>query len=117
MNALNMITKKFLTREELEDICREFSDAIQKVSFKNSDVPGSLHPLVPYAEIWGISDDWAREELVEKTPEPIKENLRWAIAQFDDELDAWLAGPEASEAYPSDAYIAFSSLRMAVDFI
>ncbi len=117
MSALKMITKKLLTREELEEICREFAGAIQKVPFKNSEVPDSLHPLVPYAEIWGVSDDWAREELVQKTPELIKENLQWVIVQFDDELDAWLAGPEASKADPSDAYIAFSSLRMAVDFI
>lgn len=117
MNLINMIRKKFLTREELEEICSEIVDVSKKVSFKYSDVPNNLSLLIPYAEILGVSDDWARENLIKKMPDPIKKNLLWVIDQFNDELDAWLAGPESLETYPSDAYIAFSALRMAVDFI
>ncbi len=47
----------------------------------------------------------------------LKENLKWVIQHFDDDMDDWLAGREAFETNPSDAYIAFSSLRMAADFI
>jgi hypothetical protein len=41
--------------------------------------------------------------------------LTAAITRFDDELDDWLAGPEANNPNPTREYLAFSSMRMVVD--
>jgi hypothetical protein len=76
-------------------------------------VPANLWPLLPYAEFWGITDDWAREDLVGEAPNEVLVNLRAAIVKFDDDLDKWLAGPEADDNCPSTEYIAFSAMRMA----
>lgn len=38
-----------------------------------------------------------------------------AINRYEDELDDWLAGPEADSPAPSAEYIAFSAMRMAAD--
>ena len=108
---------KILSKEEIKTEYGLDFDENQKVHFEVKDVPEKLHVLVPYAEYWGVIDDWAREELIQQTPDKLKDNLKWVITQFDDELDDWLAGEEASEPEPSDAYLAFSSMRMGVDFI
>ncbi len=79
-------------------------------------VPEDLWPLLPYAQFWGVPDDWQRESLVNDSPVQVIENLKAAVAAFEDGLDRWLAGPEAREANPSREYIAFSAMRMAADF-
>ena len=33
-------------------------------TFKVEDVPGDLQSLIPYAGVWGIVDDWEREDLL-----------------------------------------------------
>ncbi|MCD8522007.1 MAG: hypothetical protein LRY66_13380 [Saccharospirillaceae bacterium] len=106
-----------LSRDQLKKLYPSFIYASHKILFEMADVPDNLIFLIPYAEIWGISDDLERETLIEKTPDALKANLKWVINQFEEEMDSWLAGEEALTRYPSNAYIAFSSLRMAADFI
>ena len=79
-------------------------------------VPESLRAYIPYAELWGVADDLEREQLVERAPHEARLDLQQTIAQIDDALDEWLAGPEADETSPSPEYIAFSAMRMAADF-
>ena len=89
-----------------------------RVSLDPSRVPKSLHILIPYAEFWGIADDGYREDVVMKAPRDILENLKSVVAQFDDEMDDWLAGDEADDddSVPSEEYVAFSAMRMVADF-
>lgn len=95
----------------------EFLSRSPTVDFDSKDVPENLRGLIPYASFWGIADDWKREQLVEAAPEHLKASLQQLIAVNDDALDDWLAGDEASSLNPSDAYIAFSAMRMAADFM
>ena len=88
-----------------------------KVPIDPDRVPAVLHALIPYAEFWGIADDWARENITAKAPHDIQEDLKEAIASFDDELDDWLAGAEADSPSPSQEYVAFSAMRMAADSV
>jgi hypothetical protein len=106
-----------LSVEEMKQLYGTFYEASPKASIDLSQVPGSLHVLVPYAEFWGISDDWAREELVAKSSQSVQENLKAVVALFDDKLDEWLAGEEADSTSPSKEYVAFSAMRMAADFM
>ena len=63
----------------------------------------------------GISDDILRLDFRRRaSPEEI-EYLRAAISRFDDLLDDWLAGPEASDPNPTPEDLAFSNMRMAAD--
>ncbi|MDP1562446.1 MAG: hypothetical protein Q8M16_13795 [Pirellulaceae bacterium] len=95
----------------------EFASASGNVAFNESDVPEKLVTLIPYAKFWGLADDWAREQLATKAPEHVKTELKQMIARYDDVLDEWLAGDEAASANPSDAYVAFSAMRMCADFM
>lgn len=82
----------------------------------SSQVPAGLRHLIPLAERYGITDDFDREALVTaSSPEEIAA-LKAVVARHDDELDDWLAGPEADEPPYSDEYLAFSAMRMAADF-
>ena len=73
-------------------------------------VPLALRHLIPLAERYGVSCDWERERLVaSSTPEDIAA-LKAAISRHDDELDDWLAGPEADAPPFSNEYIAFSAM-------
>ncbi|MGV3756680.1 MAG: hypothetical protein ACO1QS_14960 [Verrucomicrobiota bacterium] len=95
----------------------EFLSESSMVDFDENEVPESLRPLIPYASFWGLADDWEREKLAEKAPAHLKISLRKMIADNDDALDDWLAGVEASSSNPSSAYIAFSAMRMAADYM
>lgn len=79
------------------------------------DVPEEFLELIPYAELWGVGDDGTRDSLVDQAPASVLENLASVVAPLDDRLDPWLAGPEASGPMFSDAYVAFSCLRMAAE--
>jgi hypothetical protein len=79
-------------------------------------VPPGLRHLIPLAERYGIADDLDREDMVlASSPEELAE-LKAAIARHDDQLDDWLAGPEADAPPFSAEYLAFSATRMAADF-
>lgn len=113
---MNQAIRTVLTRLEIE-AAWENAQKIPRATFNLKDVPRNLVQLVPYAEFWGAADDWAREDVIRMTPEFLQKNLKWVVAAFDDQLDEWLAGSEASSREPSDAYVAFSAMRMAADFI
>lgn len=85
------------------------------LKFLVSDVPTPLHSLIPYAQVFGISDDGYRSDLLMRVPSALAENVESAVLeQHYDPLMEWLAGP-ASYAPPRDAYVAFSALLMAAD--
>jgi hypothetical protein len=78
-------------------------------------IPEPLRCLIPLVERWGISDDTLRLNAMRKASPEEVEYLRAAVARYDDELDEWLAGPEAGSSNPSFEYLAFSNMRMAAD--
>jgi hypothetical protein len=80
-------------------------------------VPDSVWPQLPYAEFWGIADDWTRESLVKAAPPEVQRNLKHAVTTFEDALEEWLLGPEADRRNPSDEYVAFAAMIMAADSI
>lgn len=83
----------------------------------NSDsVPPALRHLIPYAELWGISDDLIRDDLVRRAPKAALDELRQVVRENEDLLDDWLAGSEAAGPRYSPEYTAFSAMRMAADF-
>ena len=83
------------------------------VTLSPENVPEGLRCLIPLAERWGINDDILRmDELERAAPEEV-EYLKSVIAQFDDQFDDWLAGPEASSPHPTREYLAFTTMRMA----
>lgn len=77
--------------------------------------PPKLKQIAHYAAVWGISDDGYRAEFLRSTREYARQNLRSVVEKFDAELDSWLASDESDGPDFSEAYIAFSSLRMAAD--
>jgi hypothetical protein len=93
-----------------------FNDAkLLRLDFKR--VPVNLVAYLPYAALWGISDDLEREKLIDQAPEVAKSDLIELIELIDDDLDEWLAGDEAQSTRPSPEYIAFSAMRMAADYL
>ena len=78
-------------------------------------VPKKLHVLIPLAEYFGVSDDLIRQDLLKRTPKRSLAKVLKQLAKYDDDLDDWLAGPEAAGPHFSVEYLAFSCLRMALD--
>lgn len=82
-----------------------------------SDVPAALHPLIPYAQVFGITDDGYRSDLLERVPWALAEHVESVVLESHHEaLMAWLAGP-ASYGRPNEAYSAFTALLMAADVL
>lgn len=117
MNNVDATLRRVLTQDEIETAWGASVMKCPRTYFEWEEVPEEVRQLIPYAVFWGASDDWAREDILRNTPEVLKQNLKWVVKKFDDQLDAWLAGPEASNPSPSNAYIAFSAMRMGADFI
>lgn len=106
-----------LSAEELERFYGDFYRKRPKARLHSNAIPRQFWPLVPYAEFWGIADDWGRESLVDEAPLSIQQNLKVVVALFDNALDEWLAGPEADHPPFSKEYIAFSAMRRAADYV
>lgn len=78
------------------------------------NVPEFLRLVIPYAEIWGISDDLIREDVIDKaSSEDLLKLLNFWNSLDYDPVEEWLAGPLASGPNYSDEYIAISCLLMA----
>src|SRR5688572_16967812 len=103
-----------MTSEELAKAWPSRPAEIEHASLETDDVPIHLRPLIPYARALGASDDSEWGHLIETLPTDLRRHLKILIATFNDQLDEWLAGPEADSTEWSDAYVAFSVLVMAV---
>ena len=79
-------------------------------------VPAGLRHLIPLAERFGVTDDVQWERLISAALPAELARLKAAVAASDDDLDAWLAGPEAEGPSYSAEYLAFSAMRMAADY-
>jgi hypothetical protein len=110
-------SNQVLNAEQMRRRYGAFYTESPKVAIDPNRVPKALHRLIPYAEFWGVADDWARENIVAKAPHDIQKDLKEVVASFDDELDDWLAGDEADSPAPSPEYVAYSAMRMAADFV
>ena len=82
---------------------------------RKESVPETLLDLLPYAEFWWFIDDSQRQELVSKASREVLSDLKERVSVHDEELDSWLGGPEAQSPNPSNAYLAFSAMRMVAD--
>jgi len=78
-----------------------------------SNVPANLRHLLPYAEVWGITDDTLRADFMKTAPLEAVDDLRRIVEQNADLLDEWLSGGEAKGPSFSREYSAFSAMRMA----
>ena len=87
------------------------------IRLNSAKIPPTLRCLIPWAEKFGVSDDLLRENLLNDTPQEERLNLKTEVLELDDDLDLWLAGPEATGPTYSDEYIAFSAMRMVADSI
>jgi hypothetical protein len=79
-------------------------------------IPSSLHSLLPYAERWGISDDYDRDTVIEEATADERTELIHCADAFETELFGWLAGPESALSPPSREYVAFTNLILAIDY-
>jgi hypothetical protein len=67
------------------------SDAAEAVSpLDSGKVPADLRDLVPLAQRWGIGDDVARSERVQKATDAERSELRAAFGPRQARITAWL---------------------------
>lgn len=105
------------TLQQMRESYGAFLDSATMIELDPSKVPSSLVAYVPYAALWGITDDLEREQHLEDAPTEAKQDLVRTVHSIDDQLDEWLAGDEANSDPPSKEYVAFSAMRMAADFM
>jgi hypothetical protein len=112
------MTRRFqpLSAEQLRERYGSFWRPCKK-PLDPKNVPEALRVLVPYAELWGVSDDTDRDQLVEASPPLARDDLTGMIDVYNDLMDTWLAGPEADGPKFSREYIAFSNMRIAYDYL
>lgn len=80
------------------------------------NVPNEVKPLIPFAEIWGISDDLIREDFVAKADLRDLQNLISFMQNIEFEpIDKWLTSPEMIRHSYSAEYIAITCLIMAAE--
>jgi hypothetical protein len=86
------------------------------IKLDKANVPQALHGLIPVAEIWGINDDFDRED---KLGQATEDELRTLISSIDnvsdEDLYGWLEGPESFSPIPSEEYVSFTCLTMAIE--
>lgn len=109
------MTMNILDLSEMKELYGRFYSQSTLAKFNLEDVPSELRRIAHYANFWGLSDDSERMALIDSAPKAVLENLKSVVSSIDDELDVWLAGDEAALANPSDAYVAYSAMRMASD--
>lgn len=80
-------------------------------------VPESLRILIPLAERFGIGDDLIREDYVQKCPKSDLVDMKKAVEDHQDQLEAWLTGPESKAPTLSREYVAFTCLLMSADAV
>ena len=80
------------------------------------DVPADLQALIPYAQVFGISDDGYRWDLLKRTPRTLALHVRSAVLAHDDALSSWLIGLGATGSYTA-ASDAFTALLIAAEEI
>ena len=104
-----------MTRMDLEAECKKFGFRPPLVKFDIGDVPQKVREFAPYAEVWGNNSEDIRYEVLLATPDSLKAHLREVllVPEVQDRFDAWLAGPEADRRPISEAYLAFTCLRMS----
>ncbi|ALH80420.1 hypothetical protein [Sphingopyxis macrogoltabida] len=104
----------------LEELTKHVQPSLERMASFDAVIcgtPPALQQIAHYASIWGVSDDVFRAGVIAGATEPARWNLKWVVHQFEEALEAWLAGPEAESENFSDAYVAFTSLVMASDEI
>ena len=103
--------------DELRRRYREMGITAEPIDFDERDVPAGLKHLVPLARVWGIRDDLLRDDMRRAAdPKTLKE-LKALVYAADDDLDAWLTSKKELSRGPSDAYVAFTNLRMVADSV
>jgi hypothetical protein len=110
-------TTKILNATQMRERYGSFYHSGSKLQLDRGRIPEQFWPLIPYAEHWGASDDWTREDLIESAPVEVLQNLKHVVAEFDNAMNEWLAGPEADDRPPSEEYVAYTAMRMAADYV
>lgn len=90
---------------------------LKLVEFSSLEAPENVRSLVPHARIFGIADDHERTQLFERTSVDVLRRIKADIESLDSLLDDWLAGDEAHSDDPTNAYVAFSAMRMGMDAV
>jgi hypothetical protein len=108
---------KITSGKQLREAYGDLLDEYPGVALDPGRVPAGLRHLMALAELFGQEDDLVREHLLAKASPQLREELQRQVAASEQDLNAWLAGPEADNPEPSDEYIAFSAMRMAADYL
>jgi hypothetical protein len=78
------------------------------------NIPEPFHPLIPYAEKWGISDDGYLDEAIDEASLNELRDLVKTVSEFDAEgFDDWLSNRGTPDI--TREWVAFVSLINAHD--
>lgn len=108
------VTTLMTSAELLTEIPSDLIRGIGTLSQIIDGTPESLRDVAHYAFIFNVSDDIERSRLISSLSPTLRSHLIQIMAERDDKLDHWLAGPEAHGDL-STAYLAFTHLRMTAD--
>lgn len=82
------------------------------IKLNPENLPEALHPLIPVAEAWGISDDLIRGDVIDQaSPEALREFVA-TIRENEDLIYGWLGDPEVYLHSHSEEFYAFTAMML-----
>lgn len=98
---------------ELVALWPNMPEHVEPFDFNDEDVPSALRVLIPYARIWGDTDDGYRSDMLRQTPASLRSHMKSVVMGKDDELTTWLSGRECKNPDAPEAFHAFVALFIA----
>ena len=81
------------------------------IRLNREKVPSEIADVLPFAERWGIGDDFEREIVLDKASTAELEEVAHCLDSLDDTiLSSWLNGAESQRKPLSEEYLAVTSL-------
>jgi len=106
---------EILTGKEMREKYYSSSEIPPVITLTPTMVPSNLWSLIPFAEKWGISDDILRADFVSSVSSVELKELQIIVDKHRQDINQWLAGPEADMPPFSSEYLAFTHMLMAAD--
>src|SRR5205085_1994708 len=107
---------RFVRAAEMKEFYGDFYRKSPRVSLNREAIPYGCQPLAHYAEFWGVSDDRARQTLVDQAPPEVRKNLKQVVRRFTGDLNEWRDARDPEHPPSGLEYEAFLAMIKAADY-
>ena len=99
-----MFLLKMLMAAEAVEVELEWRLERSRIKIDPANVPPELHPLIPFAERWGIADANFRDDFLATAPPEILRDLVQTVHRYIEPLSQWLRKEYIEKYQSGDTY-------------